>query len=186
MSLLHLIGTFFYIGLFAVGGGMAAIALMQQTLVIPGIITAEEFYSMVAISESTPGPIGVNMATYVGCKLYGVWGGVITTASLVLPSLIIIVLIAKFFGKFQEKPLVKAAFNGLRPAVCGMIAVASWQIINIALVNKQAFETTGIWYNLVNLPSVIFYVCALIVLFRTKWHPLVVIGAGAVFGVLFL
>lgn len=186
MSLLSLIGTFFYIGLFAIGGGMSAMALMQQLLVVPGIIEPSEFYAMVAISESTPGPIGINMATYVGCKLYGVFGGFVATASLVFPSLVIIIVIAKFFGKFQDKPIVKNAFSGLRPAVCGMIAVAAWQIFTISLLNTEKYAKTGVWYDIFNLPNIIFYLCALFILFKTKCHPLIIIALGAVFGLIFL
>ena len=81
---------------------------------------------MVAISESTPGPIGINMATYVGYELYGVWGGIVTTLGTVLPSLLVIIAIAMFFGSFQEKRGVKAALYGLRAGTTGMIAVAAW------------------------------------------------------------
>ena len=89
MTLLQLAFTFFYIGLFTIGGGQVAITLMQQSLVTTGVISQEMFYNMVAISESTPGPIGINMATYIGYELYGVPGGLIVTGAQVLPSIII-------------------------------------------------------------------------------------------------
>ena len=102
MSLVSLFWTFFYIGLFTIGGGQVAITLMQQSLVEKGIISPEKFFNMVAISESTPGPIGINMATYIGCELHGVLGGIITTIGTVLPSLICIIMIASFFGKIHN------------------------------------------------------------------------------------
>ena len=88
MTILQLFCTFFYIGLFTIGGGVVALTLMQQTIVEPGLIDSETFYNMVAISESTPGPLGINMATYIGYNLYGIPGGVIATIGEVLPSLI--------------------------------------------------------------------------------------------------
>ena len=90
MSIFALFCTFFYIGLFTIGGGVVALTLMQQTIVDRGIIDSQTFYNMVAISESTPGPLGINMATYIGYNLYGVPGGIIATAGEVLPSLICI------------------------------------------------------------------------------------------------
>ena len=102
MTLLELFGTFFYIGLFTIGGGVVAITLMQQTIVSKGIISLDQFYNMVAISESTPGPLGTNMATYIGYKLYGVPGALVTTIGEALPSIIIILIIARFLQKFNQ------------------------------------------------------------------------------------
>ena len=97
MSLLQLFFVFMYIGFFAVGGGLVAASFMQNVLVNQyGLISAEKFYSMLAISESTPGPIGINIATYIGTELYGVPGGIIATIGEVLPSIVTIILIAKF------------------------------------------------------------------------------------------
>lgn len=186
MTLIQLFFTFVYVGAFTIGGGLVAITIMQQVIVGKGLLTAEQFYNMVAISESTPGPIGINMATYIGCELFGVWGGVITTIGTVLPSLICILIIAKYFSRFQDKPIVQAAFSGLRPAVSGMIGVAAWNVIEITVVNFTALKTTGIWYNIFNLPQLIFYVVGLLLLFKTKLHPLALIALGAVFGVLVL
>ena len=95
MSLLQLAFTFFYIGLFTIGGGQVAITLMQQSIVSSGLISQAQFYNMVAISESTPGPIGINMATYIGYELYGIPGALAVTGAQVLPSIIIILIIAR-------------------------------------------------------------------------------------------
>ena len=134
MTLLELLWTFFYIGLFTIGGGQVAITLMYEPLVGGGIISAEQFYNMVAVSESTPGPIGINMATYIGCELYGVMGGILVTFATVLPSLIIILVIAKFFDKYQEKPLVKSVFTCIRPVSAGLIAIAAYEVLKISLI----------------------------------------------------
>ena len=109
MTLLELFGTFFYIGLFTIGGGVVAITLMQQTIVSKGIISLDQFYNMVAISESTPGPLGTNMATYIGYKLYGVPGALVTTIGEALPSIIIIfsALTEIEFGTETPVPLGK-------------------------------------------------------------------------------
>lgn len=186
MSLPELFGIFFYVGLFTIGGGLVAITLMYQPVVEAGLISSALFYNMVAISESTPGPIGINMATYVGYELYGPIGGILTTAGTVLPSLIIIIIIAKYFAQMQTNKLVQAAFSGLRPAVSGMIAVAAAQVLEITLINIPSFEETGNIAGLFQPRCIIFYVLALAVLFKTKIHPILIIFAGAVFGILFL
>ncbi len=186
MSLLQLMGIFFYVGLFTIGGGLVAITLMYDPIVGNGLITSEQFYNMVAISESTPGPIGINMATYIGCELYGIWGGIATTTATVMPSFIIIIIIAKFFDKFQEKPLVKSAFTGLRPAVSGMILVAAAQIFVITILNIPAWQASGNLLHIINIPPALFYIVAVIILLKTKISPIPVIIAGALFGVLFL
>lgn len=191
IGLLCLIGVFFYVGLITIGGGQVAITVMQQVLVDQfQLLTNDKFFNMVAISESTPGPIGINIATYIGAELYGVFGGFITTLGEVLPSLIIIILIAKFFGKFSEKKGVKAAFQTLRPAVSGVIAVAAGRVILLAMVVfLPAFSLSDIstWNSgiVFPVPNAIFFMASLFVLFKTKFHPVLVVLAGAVFGMIF-
>ncbi|MCR5612168.1 chromate transporter [Treponema sp.] len=192
-SLLQLFFIFFYIGLFTIGGGLVAITLMQQLLVDRGLIPSDVFVNMIAISESTPGPIGINMATYVGNHFYGVAGGCITTLGEILPSVICIIIIAKLFSRFQEKPLVKAAFSTLRPATTGLILVALVQVFEVALLNISVRtgvsgikEFNGGFFDLFQWKSLIFYALALGALFITKIHPALLILAGAVFGILFL
>ncbi len=191
IGLFCLIAVFFYVGLITIGGGQVAITVMQQVLVDQfRLIDDAFFFNMVAISESTPGPIGINIATYIGTELYGVWGGFFSTLGEVLPSLICIVLIAKFFGSFAEKKGVKAAFSTLRPAVSGVIAVAAARIIIIALfVIREGFllSAPGTWNENLQIygVSAIFYCLCLLVLFRTKLHPVFLVFAGAVFGVIF-
>ena len=110
MTLWALFWRFFFIGLFTIGGGQVAITLMYQELVDSGIIDAELFYNMLAVSESTPGPIGINMATYLGTEMFGVWGGIITTLGTVTPSVIVILIIARFFSRMQDTLAVKSLF----------------------------------------------------------------------------
>ncbi|MBR6080881.1 MAG: chromate transporter [Treponema sp.] len=188
LGLVQLFGIFFYVGLFAVGGGLVAATFMQQVLVEKyAVISAEQFYSMLAISESTPGPIGVNLATYCGVELFGPVGGIVTTFGELLPSLIIIMLISRFFSNFQKKPLVQAAFNGLRPATAGMVLVATINVFVIALLNTAAYQATGNLLNLFQWKQIVFYIIALVLLFLVKkMHPVFVVLAGALFGVIFL
>lgn len=192
-TLLQLFFIFFYVGLFTIGGGLVAITLMQQMLVDKGVISAEQFYNMVAISESTPGPIGINMATYIGFSQYGVIGGIVTTLGQVLPSLICIIIIAHFFLKMNDKPIVKSAFTFLRPATTGIILVAAFQVFCVALIQvpenvKEFFSNTGAkgFFSIFIWQSLLFYAACLLVLLKTKVHPFFVIALGAVFGILFL
>ncbi|WP_147615787.1 chromate transporter [Treponema pectinovorum] len=190
-GLFCLAGLFFYIGLITIGGGQVGITIMQQMLVdnFP-LLSEEKFFNMVAISESTPGPIGINMATYVGTELYGVFGGVITTFGQVLPSLITIILIVRFFGKFSEKKGVQAAFSTLRPAVSGVIAVAAARVLILAMVtilpSFNAFMIST-WQGGITLSAlnVVFYLLCLVLLFKTEFHPVFIVLAGAIYGVFF-
>ena len=188
IGLLQLFGIFFYVGLFAIGGGLVAATFMQQILVDKyAVLTTEKFYSMLAISESTPGPIGINLATYCGTELYGPLGGIITTIGEILPSLIIIILVSRFFYNFQKKPAVQAAFSGLRPATGGLILVAMVSVFMVALLNIPLFRETSSITDLFRVKSLIFYAVSLLVVQRfKKIHPVFIVLAGALFGVFFL
>ena len=192
LGFLCLVAVFFYIGLITIGGGQVGITIMQQVIVDQfKLLDIEKFFNMVAISEATPGPIGINMATYIGTELYGVFGGFFTTLGEVLPSLIIIMIIARFFGKFSEKKVVQAAFSTLRPAVSGIIAVAAVRIFVLSLINfGSGFDFTNLstWSSqlTVSLPSLIFFAASLLVFFKTKIHPVFAVIAGGIFGVIFL
>lgn len=188
LGLLQLWAIFFYVGLFAIGGGLVAASFMQQILVEKmGIISLEKFYSMLAISESTPGPIGINIATFCGTELYGPVGGVITTLGEITPSLIVIMLVARFFTNFQKKRGVQAAFEGIRPATSGMVMVAMMNVLLLALFNIPAFQSSHSVGELFRWKSVIFYVLSLAALFGIKkLHPVFIVFLGAIFGILFL
>lgn len=191
VGLLCLVAVFFYVGLITIGGGQVGITVMQQVLVDQfHLLDDAFFFNMVAISESTPGPIGINIATYIGTELYGVWGGFFSTLGEVLPSLICIILIAKFFGSFAEKKGVKAAFSTLRPAVSGVVAVAAVRIVILALFIVREgllLSSPSTWNENLQIygVSAIFYLLCLLLLFRTKIHPVFLVAAGALFGVIF-
>ena len=189
VSLLELFFIFFYIGTFTIGGGLVAISMMKQLIVDRGLMDAETFVNMVAVSESTPGPIGINMATYIGNKFYGIPGGIVTTVGQVLPSLICILIIAKLFAKFHEKPVVNSAFLTLRPATAGLVLIATLQILEVALFNVpitfSALSSTPV-IEIFRWKSMIVYGISLILLYKFKVHPLWLVLIGSVFGILFL
>ena len=124
MIYLQLFWEFFKTGLFAVGGGMATVPFLFDISARTQWFTSAELANMIAISESTPGPIGINMATYVGYETAGIIGGLIATLGLVTPSIIIIVIVASVLSHLNENPLVKSLFKYLRPAVIGLLMFA--------------------------------------------------------------
>lgn len=179
---------FFKAGLFAIGGGMATLPFLYDMSDKMGWFTYEDLANMVAISESTPGPIGINMATYVGFTLRGIPGAVVATVGLITPSIIIILIIAGFLKAFKDSPFVDAAFYGLRPASTGLIAAAGLSVLALVLVNPSAAENAGI-LELINVKSilliaVLYYFTA--VCKKTKGlHPVCFIAASAVIGIVF-
>lgn len=188
MIYLQLFYEFFKAGLFAIGGGMATLPFLYDMSDKMGWFTYADLANMVAISESTPGPIGINMATYVGYTLRGVPGALTATVGLITPSIIIILIIAKFLQAFKDSPLVDAAFYGLRPASTGLIAAAGLSVLALVLVNPGVSEGAGI-LELINIKSilliaVLYYFTA--VCKKTKGlHPVCFIAASAVVGIVF-
>ena len=190
MSLyLRLFWEFFKTGLFAVGGGMATLPFMYDISDKTGWFTHSMLADMVAVSESTPGPIGVNMATYVGFVTGGVPGAVVATGGLVTPSVIVILLIARVLKAFRENQYVDAGFYGLRPCSVGLIAAAGVLVIKLALFNTELYASTGALLDLFNLKALIL---AAVLLVATRCikklkglHPIVFILASAVIGIVF-
>ena len=180
-ELLTMCIEFFKTGLFAVGGGLATLPFLTQMQEKYGWFTAEELANMIAVGESTPGPIGVNMATYVGFSSFGVLGGLLATLSLVLPSLIVIMLIAKAMDKYQKNPLVQNMFAFMRPAVAGLIAAAGFAVLKIALFTQAETFLASINWIAVALFAVLLF--ALHYKPLKKLHPIVFIAIGAVVGV---
>lgn len=157
---------------------MATVPFLFDISSRTGWFTASELANMIAISESTPGPIGVNMATYVGFETAGIPGGLVATFGLVLPSIIIIVIISCLLSRFSENPIVKTVFKYLRPAVIGLLLYALWQLIPLTFLDASK-------------KILVFPVVAFAALFFCcqKWkkvHPIIWIGVGAVFGIIAL
>ena len=183
MTLLFLCWEFFKTGLFAVGGGLATLPFLTQMQQKYGWFTAEELANMIAVGESTPGPIGVNMATYVGFKTFGIPGAVLATLSLILPSLIIIMFIAKALDKYKENTLIQNMFSFMRPAVAGLIAAAGFSVIKIALFRTaDTFLASFNWIAIAIFALLL--VCTQIKKLK-KIHPIAYIAIGAVLGILF-
>ncbi|HOB15705.1 MAG TPA: chromate transporter [Defluviitoga sp.] len=185
MIYIKLFFTFFKIGLFAIGGGLATIPFLQELVDKYGWITSHELLDIIAISESTPGPIGINAATYVGYKTGGVFGGIIATLGIVTPSVIIITLIASYFGKVHEKPVVQHGFYALRPAVIGLIGAAGFEVFKIALFNLDLFFQTNSFLSLFNFKAIILFGIIMLLMKRFKMHPVVYIGIAALVGIIF-
>lgn len=185
MVYLYLFLEFFKTGLFSVGGGLATLPFLYQIAERYDWLPIELIPDMIAVAESTPGPIGINMATYAGFNAAGVFGGILATLSLVLPSYIIIILISRFLEKFRDSKLVDAAFYGLRPAVAGLITVAGWEIFRIALFNADLFAGSGNLLDLFNFKAIILFALLFYLVKKFNKHPIVYIAGAAVVGIIF-
>ena len=188
--LLMLFFEFFKTGLFAVGGGMATLPfLYDMSARHPDWFTTAQLADMIAVSESTPGPIGMNMATYVGFHTAGVFGGLVATLGLAAPSVIVILIVARVLKQFRENKYVDAAFYGLRPCSVGLIAAAGLLVVKIALFDFDAWRASGALGDLFNVKALIL-AAVLLVLTRfvkqtKKLHPIFFILGSAAVGVLF-
>ncbi|MFI3172345.1 MAG: chromate transporter [Eubacteriales bacterium] len=182
MVYIQLFIEFFKIGLFAVGGGMATVPFLIDLTTKYDWYTTAEFANMVAISQSTPGPVGINMATYAGFEAGGVFGAFIATMGLVSPALVIIMLIAKFMQNFSENNTVKAVFIGIRPVVAALILCAVWELCKLSLF---LFETDGSYTPItINIiMCVVLFSCMQIKQLK-KLHPLWWILIGSLLGIL--
>ena len=183
MIYLSLFFEFFKVGLFSVGGGLATIPFLYDLAARhPEWYTAQDVADMIAISESTPGPIGVNMATYAGFQTAGIFGGMVATLGLISPAIIIIFIVAKVLNAFKDNKLVQNAFYGLRPASIGLILAALYGVVKIALINIESTTVGGFF----NYKAIILAVCLFIIqkVFK-KLHPIALIGIAAVVGIIF-
>ena len=176
MIYLQLFWTFFKIGLFGFGGGYSMLSLIQFDLVEKqGWLTVSEFTDIVAISQITPGPIGINCATYSGYMTTGsVWGSVVATLAIMLPSFILMLIIAGMISKFKKNYWVESALKALRPAVVGLIAAAA-----LLLMNEENFGP-----HLSNWISWVIFGCAFAGTYWLKINPILMILIAAGAGVL--
>ncbi|MDO5325141.1 MAG: chromate transporter [Clostridia bacterium] len=185
MTLLRLFLEFAKTGLFSVGGGLATLPFLYEMSDATGWFSHADIADMIAVSESTPGAIGINMSTYAGFKTMGVPGGLIATVGLALPSIIVILIIARFLNKFRNNPLVEGAFYGLRPASIAMITAAGLNVAKVALVNLNAYGLSGNLGDMFIWKAIILAVLIFIGQKKLKWHPVVFIAISAVVGILF-
>jgi chromate transporter len=180
MIYLQLLWVFFRLGLFTVGGGYAMLPLIQAEIEGRGWITAAEFVDMLAIAEMTPGPVGVNTATFVGYRLAGVAGAVLATTGIVLPSLIFVLLISKALDKFRDHPTVEAILCGIRPVVAGLIASAA------VFVTQAAIVSEGPAQGMLRVDPVAIILClaSIVAVGRYRLHPISAIVAAGIVGTL--
>lgn len=180
MIYLQLFYTFFKIGLFGFGGGYAMLSMIQGEVVTRyDWLTPQEFTDIVAISQMTPGPIGINSATYVGFTATGsVWGSVVATLAVVLPSFILMLTISKFFLKYQKHPSVEAVFAGLRPAVVGLLASAALVLMNAENFGSPTEDTRSF------VISCIIFLVAFVGTKKYKLNPIGMIVACGVAGLI--
>ena len=180
MIYLELFWTFFMIGAFTFGGGYAMLPLIQEQVTARGWIDSESLINFVAVSESTPGPFAVNMATYVGSEMGGVLGSACATLGVVLPSFVIILIVAKCYDKFRESKVVKGCMTGLKPAVVGLIGGA---VLSVAMtVFFPAGLSLAVFVNPSFYISAAIFVLMLVLAFK-KVHPIILICLSAAIGI---
>ena len=191
MIYLQLFFEFFKVGLFAVGGGMATFPFLTDLADKTGWYTQQQLIDMIAIAESTPGPIGVNTATYVGFTTAGLPGALIASLGLITPSVIIILIIARVLARFKDSKLVQDVFYGLRPASTGLIAAAGFSVVLVALTGAQVDSLRELmgWQGTVHWPSILLAAVLLVLTRKVKQtkdlHPVVFIALSAVVGIVF-
>lgn len=187
MILLRLWWEFFKIGMFSVGGGMATLPFLYDMSDRLGWFSYAQIADMLAVSESTPGPIGINMATYTGFTAAGIPGALLATLGIITPGIIIVLLIVAVLDRFRENRYVEAAFYGLRPASTALIAAAGLLVMKITLLDTARFSETGKIFDLINYKALLL---AIALLAMTRWikatkklHPIVFIGISALAGI---
>lgn len=176
MMYLTLFIEFLKIGLFSVGGGLATLPYLERLADNYTWFSQAELIDMIAISESTPGPLGINMATFAGYRAGGILGGVVATISMVIPAIIIICFIATILSKFKDSKLVNYAFYGIRACVAALVFFSALELIQIVILNNS--------WRLINLniPASIMFSILLYGMIKYKKHPIVYIGVSAIIG----
>lgn len=185
MTFLKLFFAFFKVGLFAVGGGMATFPFLTDLAETSGWYTQQQLIDMIAVAESTPGPIGVNTATYVGFTTAGIPGAVVASLGLITPSFLVILIIARMLAKYRDSKLVNTIFSGLRPASTGLIAAAGFSVVLVSLFDLAAPSLV----QMVNWKGIVLAAVLLVLTRKVKQtkdlHPVVFITLSAVVGILF-
>ena len=180
MTLLFLYLEFFKIGLFAVGGGLATLPFLFQMADKYEWLTREMIGNFLAIAQSAPGPVGVNMAAQTGFQAAGAAGGLLAALGLVSPAIVIITLTARVLLSIKENKIVASVFSGLRPAAAGLLAAAGFGAMKLALVNSDA--AFGI--ELLRVKECIIFAALFLLIYKLKGHPVIYIAVGAAVGIL--
>lgn len=189
MTLLRLFFEFLKIGLFSVGGGMATLPFLYDMADHTGWFTRAQIADMLAVSESTPGPIGINMATYVGYTTAGIPGALAATIGVIVPGIALVVIITMILDKFRHNAYVEGAFYGLRPASVGLIAAAGILVVEISLMDTALYRQTGAFADLFQWKAVSLTALLLVLtrgIKKTKdLHPVYFIVFSALVGIMF-
>lgn len=185
LTYIQLFFEFFKTGLFAIGGGLATLPFLNEIAQKYTWFDQEMLADMIAVSQSTPGPIGINMATYAGFEASGIIGSIVATTALVLPSFIIILIIAHYLNKFRESKQVNAVFIGLRPAVTGLIAIAWFEIMQLSVLTFNKFFKSKNILDVFDYKSLILFIVLLIASNKYKKHPALFLAIGAIAGIIF-
>lgn len=180
-----MIWEFFKTGLFSVGGGLATLPFLYDIGQRTGWFTEQEMANIIAIAESCPGPLGVNMTTYAGCLTAGTWGGIIATLALTAPALIVITAVASMLNRFKGNEAVERIFYGLRPASTALIAAAEIGVARMALLHTPLYQETGLLSDLFNWKAIVLAAVVYITLVRFRKHPIIYIALSALAGILF-
>lgn len=170
------------VGAFAIGGGMSALPLIENVVVRNGWLSVEAFYQMVAISESTPGPIGINVATYVGFEQAGIIGGIVASLATVFVPFIFLMIIIRVLNRYYKTKAVQAVFIALRATIIGLILTAAYNISLITLVDTNLISNNLL--NSFNYSGILIFIIILYAFIKYKKHPLIYIAAGALLGLL--
>ena len=185
MIYLQLFWEFLKVGLFTVGGGLGSLPFLYDISDKTGWFSHAQLADMIAVSESTPGPIGINMATYVGFTSAGVLGSVLATLGFIVPSIVLVSIISRFLKKFRENKFVKGAFYGLRAVSVALVCSALVSVVKISVINIPLFAETGSFFDLISIPGVLLAVLCYAVLKKWNPHPVVVLGISAAAGIVF-
>lgn len=183
-TVLLLFWEFFKVGLFTIGGGLAALPFLYEIAENYPWFSAAMLADMIAVSESTPGPLAINIATYAGFHAAGLIGSAAATLAILVAPFIISSVVFGFLQKMKTNPLVKDAFYGLRPVVCALIAYAGWAVLRISVFIPAALDSFDFVHCVNWLAAALFALC-FILNQKFNWHPVVYIAAGAVVGIVF-
>ena len=180
MNLLPLYMEFFKIGLFSVGGGLATLPFLYNMASNRAWLTSENIGNFLAIAQSSPGAIGVNVSAQTGYLASGVHGAILAPLALVTPAILMIIVIARVLSAFKQNTVVEAVFCGLRPAAAGLIFAAGFGVIALSLYSMEAFRQAGIWYGGIRWKEIILFAVLYLLIWKFQKHPIIyVVIAGA-------
>ena len=185
MIYLRLFYEFFKTGLFAFGGGLATIPFLTQISENTGWFTKAELADMIAVSESTPGPIGVNMATYVGFTSAGIPGSIIATLGIVAPCIIVMLIISKMLMQFRDSPIVSSVMTGLRPASIALITAAAVEVMKVSVLKLEIYNAGSSFWSIFDIKAIILAAVIFVLYRKIKGHPIFYIIGAAIVGAVF-